>query len=358
MADKIFLLHGMGNFEDESDWHKPVEEWLEEFFEKYAKPNRKYLRDKNKKFSDYIEIIPITYGHIFSDILESWNLDTEPPMSDLSRDKISKVVFSYMSQLDEYSESDKNFISTHLADVFLYYKLQTVREEVKSYVGKQIADHLNNTPPHLKWGIVAHSLGTSVAHDTLHALYTHTLKNGVQIKDEMSQAHLVMMLGNVSRILQTNPKVLSPESTVQPEKACVKYVTAYHYLDPFTLYRPFKPEAWPTQEIFFDEDKYKLCDVKHILEPNIHSYLHYFKHPDVVEHFFNSLVSNQLTIEGKNSYIKDFERYGKLENEALVDIKKSLEDIGVSLNDEQGELFNLANRIIDYYTFVNNIVKV
>lgn len=119
----------------------------------------------------------------------------------------------------------------------------------------------------------AHSLGTSVAHDAPHALWTTEFAGGVRIDPADVKAAFVMMVANVSRLLQTDADVLT--SAVQtgqasnPERGCLNFLTARHALDPFTIPRMFDPMEWPDEETV-NQGRYQSIRVNHFRDRNIH----------------------------------------------------------------------------------------
>jgi hypothetical protein len=316
MPDRLFIIHGMGY--DVDGWHKPAGDFLKEFCNDFGPQG-------TRKFDDRFKVIGIVYDDVFRDILATWQ---ENGAEVLALGK--KLDVAVVSRLLEWSQkapgTDNNFVWSHAADVILYRMFPTIRDAVKVHVANAIATELSNLKTGESWSIIAHSLGTIVTHDTLHAWYTEPLGTAGQLGNAL-RPKVVTMLANVSRILQTEPDVLSSDSTVRPGEACQFYLNAYHHLDPFTVLRPFKPELWPDREKY-ERGDYRLIPVDHIQQLNIHDLLHYLRHPDVVIGMFRTLLYQSfISKQNEADYQASFKKYDGLTDEQIVTIRKKLEDI-------------------------------
>jgi hypothetical protein len=154
----------------------------------------------------------------------------------------------------EPAEVDATGFWSHAADALLYRLSSTVRERVKVRVAKQIIDEVTkqyDTEQESLWSVIAHSLGTAVAHDALDMLATgHVPGAPVNAFDpKIEQANVIAMVANTSRLLET--VVDAYESAVKPGRAgqagrdCLRFLNFRHFLDPFTIPQMFHPQAWP-----------------------------------------------------------------------------------------------------------------
>lgn len=66
MANRLFLVHGMGKHE--AGWHQPVEALLREIYGRYRVA-------RFVSFDDRFEVVPIGYDDIFRDLLARWQQD-------------------------------------------------------------------------------------------------------------------------------------------------------------------------------------------------------------------------------------------------------------------------------------------
>jgi hypothetical protein len=126
---------------------------------------------------------------------------------------------------------------------------------------------------------MAHSLGTAVAHDALAELGGSNTLDGKAntLSAQNFKFASIHMLANVSRILQSSPKVydsvVRPGTRRQANRYCMKMYSHQHSLDPFTIPRKFAPVTWgPRLEV---------NDLSHYRGWNIHGWKHYLDHPRV-----------------------------------------------------------------------------
>lgn len=327
MPDRIFIVHGMGYHG--LDWHKPVEDFLSEFYSSYC-------RAGNIPFNRRFKIIPVSYDHIFRDILATWN-ENASELIELGSKFGTDVVEQLIGWTEGADAVDKNFFWTHAFDVVFYRMFRTVREAVKVHVGNLMFQELRDLKSAESWSIIGHSLGSIVVHDTMHAWHTQPFGDNDGRLSMHFRPRLIMMIANVSRILQTEPKVLGPETRVKPGGVCDCYLNVYHPLDPFTLIRPFKPVLWPDQPAY-ESGAYRLIEVDHIQQCNVHDFVHYLRHPNTIVSLFRQLLySSFVTQEKEADYRSAFKPYGELTDSELINIKKTIEDVGsIGLQTSEG----------------------
>jgi hypothetical protein len=273
MVTRLFVVHGMGVHD--AQWVDPVTELLTEIYDSYEVLS-------SVEQSERFTIHPIRYDDILSDLVAKWQADSNA-ISKLATDVSATLAEALVGWL---KTAGTGFQWTHAADVLLYRCFADVREAVQVTVARQIATVINddlNDVQQCRWAVLAHSLGTSVAHDALHALWTSEL-DGNRFRPADLKANFVMMLANVSRVLETNIDVL--KSAVQPGRAsnktrgCLNFITVRHFLDPFTIPRMFDPMDWPDAQTVKD-GRFVSLRLRHFRDTNIHGLTHYLQHPAV-----------------------------------------------------------------------------
>lgn len=305
MKTKLFLFHGMGVHSDGSDgseaWHQPIVHKLNELHQRAEYKNLNL--NGAKTLNDRVDIIPVNYDSVFVDLLRDWANDAEALGS-------GGVGPTQVTQLVGWlrGASRDDFSWTHAGDVLIYRIFSLVRERIKRHCADQILPHIGDDE--LQWVVMAHSLGTAVAHDTLDMIWTGRLEDGgpTGFEPHNEQASGIFMIANVSRILQTRRKVL--ESTVRPgargqtDRGVLRYVNVNHDRDPFTIPKKFNPIDWPEQN---DEERFLNVELNHIHNANVHDFLHYLDHPSVHIPLFQALtyekvIAKDLKIELENDY--------------------------------------------------------
>lgn len=318
MADHIFLIHGMGDYG--ADWADETVKQLKAFCKDYSKPG-------NLSFEERYKFIPLNYSKVISDLLQAWakNAAEVTRVTQIAGAKPVKQLLSWLDNPDDFEE---DFFWTHAFDVMLYYCSPMIRDAVKVNVARQMFENLPEEGDGT-WSIIAHSLGTAVAHDTLQAWATQELFPGGGTLDQHRRPFMLQMIANVSRILETSPQVF--DSKVRPGEACLYYHSAYHPLDPFTRIRPFTPVAWPEPEHRGDFLLSQL-PLDFIQEANIHGLEHYLRHPDVVVPLLRRLSGKGFVpVAMEKKYREAFKPHGELTDKKLVELRKKIEDAGVKL---------------------------
>jgi hypothetical protein len=293
----LFLVHGMGDHPE--GWSAATRKLLEDSYVALADSSL-----ASQAFDKRFEIVEITFDAELRALLAKWQeqgaaigaIDAA-----VTPDALALVAQALLSA------GTQHFFWTHAADVLLYAGMRTVREQLKVTVARQITTKLaavekaEGTLP--TWAVIAHSLGTIVVHDALHALWTAP---GSGFNPKRTRAQLVMMIANVSKLLQGATPVLA--STVMPGPAgstvpdtdhsppwlrgCVHYLSVCHALDPFTVPGRFKPVLWPDLDAV-EKKLYDWVEIDELKALNVHGLDHYLAHPEVHISMFRKLVGKR-----------------------------------------------------------------
>ena len=294
----LFFLHGMG--QHDASWHQDGLDVLRSAFQEYD-----HLRSLN--FEDVFDPHPVVYDDLLQEIRNRAKEDFgqfKSSLLDSLAESEASIKSSLERQLDRYQELagvNDGFIWTHLLDVILYRFSNTVRMAIDTSVAEQILKTIKRA--HTSWSVLAHSLGTSVAHNTINSLYNTGLvdANGNRvdpISPEETRCTTLMMISNVSRVLQrADAKVY--ETKVKPGspssgRLCSFYLNARHKLDLVTKPKPFNPDLWP-DEVTFSTERYQhirpshIAFEKHEIE-RVHAFDHYLMNPRVHVPLFRSIL--------------------------------------------------------------------
>lgn len=274
MVTRLFVVHGMGEFD--ASWVDPLKDQIADIYGSY--PTLASVPQ-----ADRFTIHPIRYDDVLSGFVKKWQADSKA-ISKLASEVGAGTAEAMVGWLKSAGEG---FQWTHAADVLLYRCFSDVREAVLVTVANQMVTVINadlNKGQECRWAVLAHSMGTSVAHDALHALWTTTFKDGSKFPPADVKAAFVMMVANVSRLLQTDIDVLKsivqPGTSADQTRGCLNFLTVRHALDPFTVPRKFDPVEWPDAKTV-EQERYRSIRVQHFRDRNIHGFGHYLQHPAV-----------------------------------------------------------------------------
>lgn len=301
MKHILFFIHGMGTHD--AAWHTRGAEMLRASF-------REYDQLRSLDFDAQFELHPLVYDDRLQALRDRANADfaafkgavlgqlanSEPVAAD-----------SLERELDKLAElggvAGGGFAWTHALDVVLYRFASTVRAAVDVSVARQIL-HVLGSRAHIGWSVLAHSLGTSVIHNTLNSLYNTGFTdddNGSPIgplNPVSTRCATLAMIANVSRVLQREEaKVLETRvkpGPPSPNRLCSYYLNVRHKLDPFTKPKPFNPDLWP-DETMFSTERYQHIRPSHIAFEadelsRVHAFDHYLMNPRVHVPLFRSLL--------------------------------------------------------------------
>ena len=202
----VFLIHGMGKHES-GEWHKAWITTLTELAQKYT-------RFKTTPLDRWVKFVPINYDDKIDERLNEWGSQAEAIAKHLGSGLSAlESVFGWISEADD---QDKSFFWSHVVDVILWYLFKLERASLQADVLLQVSKALDRMYKQIgtySSSVIAHSLGTAVAHNTLNELATSPETQDAFGPNDHRWDN-IFMLANVSRVIQTNPKVY--ESIVRP----------------------------------------------------------------------------------------------------------------------------------------------
>lgn len=268
-AHLIFLVHGMGIHQE--GWSKALQRQLADQYHDLE-------WSQLYSWGDHFRPVEIRYDDAFDAIRTRWQRDSPAVVTMLRQAGLAARAMRKLERLRERFGTD-GVLQTHVLDVLMYHFIATVREAVKASVARQMVDALAASPPGSRWSVIAHSLGTAVTHDTLHALGAGQVDGAGDIR----RAHLVVMLANVSRTLQQET-VKTYASRCRPalpggDGMTAHYLNVRHRWDPIPARWPFSPHAeWPDPDTR-DAGRYMDVRLTRLSGVNPHGFDHHLRDP-------------------------------------------------------------------------------
>ena len=294
MKHALVMVHGMG--EHAEAWHEPAMSVLSAAFKEYA-------AFKGRSLEDLVTPVPINYSRFLSELRNQWKSDVSKikitlgtELSKVDNSEKKRVERAIDSVADKIGAGADTFAWTHAMDVVLYRFFSLTRHRINVSVANQIIPKAT-TMEFDGWSVLAHSLGTSVSHNVLHALYTTPLIDGQPPLSTLeSRPKVLAMIANVSRVLQL-PDLKVYSSRVAPGspllgRVCQTYLNVRHQWDPFTVPQPFKPDpGWPDSLIFDSRQYQHICPSHLIIEKysEVHALDHYLRNPRVHVPLFRAI---------------------------------------------------------------------
>lgn len=314
----VFLIHGVG--QHSPDWTDVAGGPAHAL--RAAAKNYAYF--STRALDEAVEFVPIRYDDIFDRILSGW--------AESGR-KLREIGGAFSPMVDSglmfLGKADAGSPAIAVGgDVPLYKGFRLFRHRVLMRVIAEMASTIATrtqvgagTPP--RFHVIAHSLGTTVAHDAIHSLGTENWPeessaaerdpDGVRRdKDSFDSAKAsgvfrngafrldsLFQVSNTSVLLHTT--ATSPlQSIVRPGQYIQTFFNVDHAFDPISKVRPFAiPGEWGAMA--------RQISVRHLYEANIHGFAHYLRHPQVHVSIFRQLCPDFKLTAGEKSTASQFQ---------------------------------------------------
>lgn len=327
----VFLIHGVGD--TDPGWSASVQDVIKG---RYAA----FHISKLMPFDQHFELKEVNYNGKFDDRRAAWKAAPAPVAEQMAA---SGLHAKAVKKLLEWSAlpGEEHFLFTHALDIVFYRFLSLVGDQVRASVQTQILDVLAAQPANevLRWSVMAHSLGTSVAHDVLHQMFSpNRPASWGPLPANLFRPSIVMMIANVSRVLENTGffgvdgdvfRSATRPSSKANVGACGYYINVRHQFDPIPKPKMFSPvDDWPDLETRSEK---RFCNVviNAVEQPNVHDWTHYLKNPRTVAPLFRQLtVPAMITDQELDGLSRSYEASTPLQKFSSA-IKK-LENLSLS----------------------------
>ena len=248
MPRLLFIVHGMGVHD--TAWADPTIAHLKKIPSDYGYE----WFDANGPLEDHVKCVPISYDKAFTELLDQWAESADELEQFANTEGVG--IAKSLDFLQGASAAEQQFFWTSVVDVLLYRLFPIVTANVRDVVKKAIVERFTAETAAgsvVDVSIMAHSLGTSVTHDTLSIMATKPIQAPAGPNQSFMlgnfQFKRIFQVANVSRVLQTTPAVLSSPIhpfTVDPATSYTRgFLNFKHRYDLFTMVRPFTaPAGW------------------------------------------------------------------------------------------------------------------
>lgn len=309
----ILVIHGMGTHQP-GDLKRDIAEGLNEAANNFGLSGF----DINNK----VEFFEFNYS-TFLDEIRQRDADSASSIAEhLALLKGYGLGENIVTRLTDFFADfdDDEMLYTHWMDV-IYYGLMFWGEKIRVDFAKKINDVmikaiLGEREVH----IIAHSLGTAVAHDTLAKLF----RKDVDITSKVPGLDIdkfriksLWTVANVSPLLNLLNDIADPNKSIvnATDDGCCDYlINVRNYFDPFT---------WPKQYNYNNGD-YQLFNVETVRHWNTHDIKEYMAAPPVAEFLFRYILGVQISDSQRNTGVKEH---------AKTTIKKPIDDLKAAFQD-------------------------
>ena len=364
--DIVFVLHGIGQY---------APDWIDE--ESCAvvalrEAAKQYVFFEGRTLDSFVEFVPIVYDDVFQRIMEHWK-----KLADGLNSAIP-VMPSFMKETLQLmtGATKSDWARTHGADIALYWGFRLFQQRivlrVLAQMTRKIADTINQPDGKPQYHVLAHSLGTAVAHDALHHLGTEAwlerLKE-TEFEDDDAGAAVAerdSYVNAVARLRQRDPNPLNPQrfkfesitmlsnvsalvhpstspyhSIVRPGSShdlgayAQNYFNVNHKFDPVSIAGDFSmPDAWKMMGGFDTQVEHVYKDPK-----KVHDAAHYVRNPRIHLPLLTFYVNAYSPTQKDVDQIDVFEKACK--KELTEQAKKQLAQLAAGKTGDIGKLLSV-----------------
>ena len=303
----LFLVHGIG--EHRGGWSQLPTEALSTAAKQYD-----CFTDSADPLKDQFEIVEIRYDDIFDLVLDRFQGLTEQ-----FKQVDPALTPGLLARTNEMLNKPDSLTAVYAGDVLLY-QFKLVSTTVLLRVMQRITETVSrigrvHEGQIIKYGILGHSMGTTVVHDALQLLATQPVISSENILNDLRQAlpelandyvqsfgnnpfsdsnfqfNAVYMVSNTSRLLHTTDdgpydSLVRPFNLQNDRAVCRRFYNIDHPWDPVSKVKPFRlADAWHGHT-----KNAKQIEVEHVYQKNIHALDHYLMNPKVHASIFRQMA--------------------------------------------------------------------
>ncbi len=274
----VFFVHGVGLQEPKS-WWLAWRDGLIRALQQYDEFREKSAAQIER---DVICFKPVSYDATFEVYRKRWtDQAAKLATNQVTVQRQLDHVFAWVADQDE---TLKRVFWTHALDAILWYVFPEARAAVQVSVAQSLVAGLREMIAEQGAGahLIAHSLGTSVAHDALVGMAGQKMHDGGGLAQVRWKS--VSMIANTGRLLrawkdndaQLDLAAYDPfRSVVRPGEMTDVYFTFRHQIDPITWPRTFEPPVALTGAS-------RSLTTRHFADPKrVHDLEHYLENPVV-----------------------------------------------------------------------------
>lgn len=313
----ILVIHGMGSHEP-GNLKKEIAEGVNEAAKNFGL--------KHFDINEKVEFFQFNYSTFLDDIRQRDAEHASSITEHLSLLQGHGLGENIVAKLTEFFADfdEDDMLYTHWMDI-VYYGLMFWGEKIRVDFAKKINDvMIEANRGSREVHIIAHSLGTAVAHDTLAKLF----RKDVNITSKVPGLDIAKFrikslwtVANVSRLLNLLNDIADPNHSIvngTDTSCCAHLINVRNAFDPFTWVMQYNGRG----------NRYKLKEVNTVRQGNTHDIKEYMASPPVASHLLLRILGIQLTEDQWNVGVA---------KHAETSINKSFEDLQHAFEDLQGQ---------------------
>ena len=313
MAHHILCVHGIGKHED--DWVRSKDDGGQSFEELFKEKWQQY--PQLGEFDANVKLHSIHYDDEINNIFESWEQHANKLKDGLASSPLLRGEVKWFTGVIDKATAARDKADwqyTHLLDLLLFLGSPTLQDRLVTYVGQQIIQFIKAHGGE-NVSLIAHSMGTAMAHKVVQALYNEGVDipgSGTQTLRGDFRFESVSMIANTSFALSRN-RATHYAGIVRPSMAvggcCSKWLNVNHRLDPVGQFTPFNYREDPNWLDARVDARgwHRDITLSRISNASVHSINHYFLDPSFHIPFFELTFGVDFAESQRDEAISDFE---------------------------------------------------
>ena len=294
MTHVVFLVHGIGRHANGVVGRASVAAFTEQVQSELLAAASAYPGFDPAR----LVLQPVLYDDVFVSHVTRW---------DALASSLSSTPFASLTDWMR-GASDPDFLWDSIGDVILYRAFAEAQQHVITRVASQMVAAVEHYGPQADYSIVAHSLGTAVAHDTVQKLATTAIDGNRVMQPPNFRFRNFFALANVSRLVwATDPdfyektRVRPRDSGLLAEQCAVEYYASFrHIADPVPSIVRFAPRGWSAGAV-------ANVEIAHLRDANVHAYTHYLQNPRCADLILARVLGSQVVpVEARRARIAAF----------------------------------------------------
>ncbi len=318
----VYFVHGIGRHS--RDWIDDKEASGEgrSLREEIANAWKPYAQNgRFGAFADELDLVSLSYDHVFEALYAQWETEVATLKTHLAAFPGAAAELDPLVRIAEAPASgtaDAEFFYTHVLDLLWYWGNSLVQGKIVAEVAEQLLTEISKhygKPGH-SFSIVGHSMGTSVVHKVLQALWTQPEYDGrLEAGRSLSavlKLRLLMQVSNTSFVLSADAaghyRTLVKPSSIANRGVCATMANVSNEFDLISETIPFDPprDEWLDAHSQID-DCYLNIRTRRLTAPNVHAITHYFQNPLVHQPFFERVLQRRIPVALKRRALDDFQ---------------------------------------------------
>lgn len=343
----ILCIHGIGKHG--KDWVREPDDGGRSFADLLAGLWAEYPTTRKRgDFAEKVKLHSIRYDDEIEKIFNSWKDYASDLKKSLDTSPVLHAEAAWFTQaMDEAgkAQAKEDWGYTHLLDLLMFAGSMTLQQRLVAHTARQVMDIVKSRQDGDRFSVIAHSLGTAMAHKVIQALFNEgvdTPQGGIRLEGNFKFENVTMIANtsySLSRDKNGHYKGKVRPSLKAGEGCCYTWINVNHRLDPVGRFLPFDPDKDPDwlDPMIDGLGWHRDIELKRVSSKHVHSINHYFRDPafhiPYIELTFDTTLDDDTRTKAMRKFLES------TPEGAFKSIEAQLKTIEVSNSESYKDLF-------------------